>query len=127
MTIKRTYKEINTKIRNGKAVIVTAEEIIPIVEEKGIERAAEEIDVVTTGTFGPMCSSGAIINFGHSDPPIRMQKVWLNDVEVYAGLAAVDVYLGATQLSENQGMEYGGAHVIEDLILGKKIKLKAIS
>ncbi len=127
MTIQRTYEEINAKIRSGKAVIVTAEEIIPIVEEKGIKKATEEIDVVTTGTFGPMCSSGAIINFGHSDPPIRMQKVWLNDVEAYAGLAAVDVYLGATQLSERQGMEYGGAHVIEDLISGKKIKLKAIS
>lgn len=125
--MQRTYEEINTKIRSGKAVIVTAEEIIPIVEEKGIKRAAEEIDVVTTGTFGPMCSSGTIINFGHSDPPIRMQKVWLNNVEAYAGLAAVDVYLGATQLSESQGMEYGGAHVIEDLISGKKIKLKAIS
>ncbi|HZK40262.1 MAG TPA: homocysteine biosynthesis protein [Atribacterota bacterium] len=127
MTIQRTYEEINTKIRSGKAVIVTAEEIIPIVEKKGIEKATEEIDVVTTGTFGPMCSSGAILNFGHSDPPIRMQKVWLNDVEAYAGLAAVDVYLGATQPSESQGMEYGGAHVIEDLISGKKIKLKAIS
>ena len=127
LTIQRTYEEINTKIRSGKAVIVTAEEIIPIVKEKGIEKATEEIDVVTTGTFGPMCSSGTIINFGHSDPPIRMQKVWLNDVEAYAGLAAVDVYLGATQLSESQGMEYGGAHVIEDLISGKKIKLKALS
>jgi len=127
MTVKRTYEEINKKIRKGEAVVVTAEEIIPIVEEKGIERAAEEIDVVTTGTFGPMCSSGVIINFGHSDPPIRMQKVWLNDVEAYAGLAAVDVYLGATQASESQGMAYGGAHVIEDLISGKKIKLRAIS
>jgi len=127
MNVKRTYEEINKKIRKGEAVVVTAEEIIPIVEEKGIERAAEEIDVVTTGTFGPMCSSGVIINFGHSDPPIRMQKVWLNGVEAYAGLAAVDVYLGATQSSESQGMEYGGAHVIEDLISGKKIKLKAIS
>ncbi|GAF84634.1 unnamed protein product, partial [marine sediment metagenome] len=35
MTIQRTYEEINSKIRSGKAVIVTAEEIIPIVEEKG--------------------------------------------------------------------------------------------
>ncbi len=127
MTVKRTYEEINKKIRKGEAVVVTAEEIIPILEEKGLERATEEIDVVTTGTFGPMCSSGVIINFGHSDPPIRMQKVWLNDVEAYAGLAAVDVYLGATQASESQGMAYGGAHVIEDLISGKKIKLRAIS
>jgi len=127
LTIQRTYEEINKRIKKGEAVIVTAEEIIPIVEEKGIEKATEEIDVVTTGTFGPMCSSGVIINFGHSDPPIRMQRVWLNDVEAYAGLAAVDVYLGATQLSESEGMEYGGAHVIEDLISGKEIKLKALS
>ncbi len=127
MAIQRTYEEINIKIRKGEAVIVTAEEIIPIIEEKGIEKATEEIDVVTTGTFGPMCSSGAIINFGHSDPPIRMQKIWLNDVEAYAGLAAVDTYIGATQLSESRGMEYGGAHVIEDLVSGKKIKLKALS
>jgi L-aspartate semialdehyde sulfurtransferase len=127
MVMQKTYEEINTKIKSGKAVIVTAEEIISIVEEKGVEKATEEIDVVTTGTFGPMCSSGAIINFGHSDPPIRMQKVWLNEVEAYAGLAAVDAYIGATQLSESKGMEYGGAHVIEDLISGKKIRLKAIS
>jgi len=125
--MQKTYEEINTKIKSGKAVIVTAEEIISIVEEKGIEKATEEIDVVTTGTFGPMCSSGVIINFGHSDPPIRMQKVWLNEVEAYAGLAAVDAYIGATQLSESRGMEYGGAHVIEDLISGEKIRLKAIS
>jgi uncharacterized protein (DUF39 family) len=127
MAMQKTYEAINTKIKSGKAVIVTAEEIISIVEEKGVEKATEEIDVVTTGTFGPMCSSGAIINFGHSDPPIRMQKVWLNEVEAYAGLAAVDTYIGATQLSESKGMEYGGAHVIEDLISGKKIRLKAIS
>lgn len=127
MAMQKTYEEINTKIKSGKAVIVTAEEIISIVEEKGVEKATEEIDVVTTGTFGPMCSSGVIINFGHSDPPIRMQKVWLNEVEAYAGLAAVDAYIGATQLSESKGMEYGGAHVIEDLISGKKIRLKAIS
>jgi uncharacterized protein (DUF39 family) len=56
-----------------------------------------------------------------------MQKIWLNDVEAYAGLAAVDTYIGATQLSESRGMEYGGAHVIEDLVSGKKIKLKALS
>jgi len=127
LNIKRTYQEINNKIKKGEAIVATAEEIISMVEEKGIKKVTQEIDVVTTGTFGPMCSSGAILNFGHSDPPIKMQKIWLNDVEAYAGLAAVDAYLGATQLSESQGMDYGGAHVIEDFILGKKIKLKALS
>lgn len=123
----KTYEEINERISQGKAVVVTAEEIIGIVAEKGYEKAAKEVDVVTTATFGPMCSSGAFLNFGHADPPIRMCKVWLNDVPAYAGVAAVDAYIGATELSETKGMKYGGAHVIEDLLAGKEVALRATS
>ncbi len=106
---------------------MTAEEVIALKDEQGIAKSTEMVDVVTTGTFGPMCSSGAFFNVGHSDPPIRMQKVWLNDVMAYAGLAAVDFYLGATQLAESERNGYGGAHVIEDFVKGKDINLKAIS
>lgn len=127
MAVKKTYEEINEKIRRGKAVVVTAEEIIDIVKDEGVAKAAQKVDVITTGTFGPMCSTGAFINFGHSDPPIRMAKIWLNDVPAYAGVAAVDAYIGATEPSETQGILYGGAHVIEDLIAGKKVKLVAKS
>ncbi|MEA4882836.1 MAG: homocysteine biosynthesis protein [Clostridia bacterium] len=123
----KSFDEINEKIRRKKAVVVTAEEIKGIVDEKGPEQACREVDVVTTATFGPMCSSGAFLNFGHSDPPIRMSKVWLNDVPAYAGIAAVDAFIGATELSETRGFEYGGAHVIEDLIAGKKVQLRATS
>ncbi|MCX6694847.1 MAG: homocysteine biosynthesis protein, partial [Candidatus Altiarchaeota archaeon] len=121
----KTIQEINEKIRKGHAVIVTAKEMKQIIQEGGTEKAAREVDVVTTGTFGAMCSSGVFLNFGHSDPPIKMQKVWLNDVEAYTGIAAVDAYLGATELSISKGMEYGGGHVIEDLIAGKEVHLKA--
>lgn len=121
----KTIEEINEKIKNGKVLVLNAEEIIDYVKEKGIKKAAKEVDVVTTATFGPMCSSGAFINFGHPDPPIKMTKVWLNDVPAYAGIAAVDVYIGAAELSETEGMNYGGAYVIEDLVLGKPVKLRA--
>ncbi|MCP8313535.1 MAG: homocysteine biosynthesis protein [archaeon] len=121
----RTYDEINQKIKRGDAVVLTADEFIKTVEESGLEKAAKEVDVVTTGTFGAMCSSGAFINFGHADPPIKMFKCWLNDVPAYKGLAAVDCYIGATALSETEGFEYGGGHVIEDLVSGKEIKLRA--
>lgn len=123
----RSIEEINRKIREGDVVVVTAEEMKKIVEELGTKKAAEEVDVVTTGTFGAMCSSGVFMNFGHSDPPIKMQKVWLNDVEAYTGIAAVDAYLGVTQISETKSFEYGGAHVIEDLVKGKEVELKAIA
>ena len=122
--VAKTCEEINEKISKGKAVVYTAEEIIDLVKEKGAEQVAEEVDVITTGTFGAMCSSGAFLNFGHSDPPIRMANIRLNDVEAYGGLAAVDTYIASTSKSDDPD-GYGGGHVIEDLIAGKKIHLHA--
>jgi L-aspartate semialdehyde sulfurtransferase len=125
--MSKTIEEINEKIKKGCVVVLDAEEIIDYVEEHGVKKTSRDIDVVTTATFGAMCSTGAFLNFGHSDPPIKMTKVWLNDVPAYAGLAAVDAYMGATELSETENMNYGGAYVIEDLISGKPVKLRATS
>jgi len=131
----KTIAEINEKIRQGKAVVVTAEEIIDIVREKGIKKAAQEIDVVTTGTFGPMCSSGAYFNIGHTKPRIKLGggKAYLNDVLAYPGLAAVDIFIGANALPDDDPrnrihpgeFNYGGGHVIEELVAGKDIRLVA--
>ena len=129
----KTIAEINEKIASGDVVVVTAEEIIDIVGEDGPEKAAEKVDVVTTGTFGPMCSSGAFLNFGHANPRIKVTKAWLNGVNAYAGLAAVDLYVGATEMPETDPLNatfpgdfaYGGGHVIEDLVAGKDVRLKA--
>jgi uncharacterized protein (DUF39 family)/CBS domain-containing protein len=96
-----------------------------LVDRSGVKVAFKEVDVVTTGTFGAMCSSGAIINLGHSDPPIKIQRAWINDVEVCHPGAAVDLYVGATAMSETQPFEYGGGHVIEDLVSGKEVELRA--
>jgi len=133
--MKKTIAEINEKIKKGKVVVVDAEEMIDIVEEKGVKKATEEVDVVTTATFGPMCSSGAYFNIGHSRPRIKLGggKVYLNGVPAYTGLAAVDIYLGATAIPEDDPknriypgkFEYGGGHVIQDLVAGKDIKLVA--
>jgi uncharacterized protein (DUF39 family)/predicted transcriptional regulator len=123
----KSIGQINERIRDGSARVVTAEEMPRIVDELGEEGALKEVDVVTTGTFGAMCSSGAFLNFGHSEPPIRMERIWLNDVEAYGGLAAVDTYIGATQQSDTQDERYGGAHVIEDLVSGKSVELRASS
>jgi uncharacterized protein (DUF39 family) len=125
--MKRTVEEINQKIRDGDVVVMTAEEVVPYIQSEGVERAVKEVDVVTTGTFGAMCSSGAFLNFGHSEPPIRMQKVTLNDVPAYGGIAAVDAYIGATEIRQDDHDEYGGAHVIEDLVSGKPVRLRASS
>ena len=129
----KTIAEINEKIRKGQVVVLTAEEMVDLVAAKGPEKAAREVDVVTTGTFGAMCSSGAFLNFGHTTPRMKMAKVWLNNVPSYGGLAAVDVYIGATETPEGDPLnstfpgpfKYGGGHVIEDLVAGKEVELRA--
>jgi L-aspartate semialdehyde sulfurtransferase len=133
--INKTYQQINKKIQAGDAVVVTAEEMIGLVKDAGPVEAARHVDVVTTGTFAPMCSSGAFINFGHSVPGIKASKVWLNNVSAYGGIAAVDCYIGATEPCEDDPLNkvypgefsYGGGHVIQDLVAGKTLHLKATS
>lgn len=124
MPINKSYSEINEKIRKGEAVVLTAEEVAEMAKTATPEEIAEKVDVVTTATFGAMCSSGAFINFGHANPPIRMEKIRLNGVPAYEGLAAVDTYIGATACN-SKNPEYGGAHVIQDLIEGKEIVIEA--
>ncbi len=131
----RTIKEINEKIKLGKAVIATAEEIIDIVKKKGIPQAAKKVDIVTTGTFSPMCSSGAYFNIGHTKPRIKLGggRVCINDVPAYTGLAASDIFIGANALPDDDPrnrlhpgeFNYGGGHVIEEIVAGKDVRLVA--
>jgi len=131
----RTIAEINEKIKKGRAVVVTAEEVIGIARKKGVAAAAKEIDVVTTGTFGPMCSSSAYMNLGHTKPRMKVGggRVYLNDVPAYTGVAAVDIILGATAMPDDDPknriypgeFNYGGGHVIEELVAGKDIRMVA--
>jgi uncharacterized protein (DUF39 family) len=134
--MSKTIEEINEKIRTGKVVVMTAEEIIPVVRQKGSRRAAAEVDVVTTGTFSPMCSSGAFFNIKQPREKMKLGGgcVSLNKVPAYAGLGAADIYLGATALAGDESPKaghgpgrfaYGGAHVIEELVAGEKVAFKA--
>jgi uncharacterized protein (DUF39 family) len=131
----KTLQEINEKIKKGQAVIVTKEEFLDLIEKQGIEKTAREVDVVTTATFGPMCSSSAYINTGHTRPKIKLGggKATLNGVPVYTGFAAVDICIGATAMPEDDPrnkvhpgeFNYGGGHVIEELAAGKDVALEA--
>lgn len=124
--MKKSIEEINEKIKKGKAVVLRADEVVEIGKKEGVKEIFNKVDVVTTGTFGMMCSSGAFINTGHFDPPTKLQDVTLNDVKAYGGIAAVDIYIGATEKA-NGREDYGGAHVIEELVGGGKVRLKAKS
>jgi uncharacterized protein (DUF39 family) len=131
----KSIKEINEKIKKGEAVVFTAEEVIELVDNKGLKKAAELVDVVTTATFGPMCSSGIYFNIGHSKPRIKLGggRATLEGVPCYAAFAAADLFLGANALPEDDPrnriypgeFKYGGGHVIQDLVGGKDLVLEA--
>lgn len=131
----KSYEEINARIEAKKAVVLTADEVIDYVDRKGLEHAAREVDVVTTATFGPMCSSGCFLNFGHATPRMRISEATVDDVPVFCGIAAVDVYVGATELRKSDPantyypgeFRFGGAHVMERLVAGKPLELVARS
>ena len=133
--MSKTVAEINERISRREAVVLTAEEVLDYVKKEGFEKAARTVDVVTTGTFGPMCSSGMYMNIGHSKPRIKLGggKTTLNDVPAYTGIAAVDLFLGAAAIPDDDPrnkiypgeFRYGGGHVIEDLVAGKDVRLQA--
>ncbi|HAC65984.1 MAG TPA: hypothetical protein DCF68_21240 [Cyanothece sp. UBA12306] len=137
----RTISEINDKILTSQAVVWTIEELKARVKESSVEEVFQQVDVICTGTFEPMESSGAMINIGHTDPPIKIRQCWLDGIPAYAAFGAVDLYLGATAMADygnsvdlsemdnRQGNllpERGGGHVIEDLISGLGVHLRAI-
>ncbi|MEL6881107.1 MAG: homocysteine biosynthesis protein, partial [Cyanobacteria bacterium J06607_10] len=134
----RTLDDINDKIRQGKATAWTIAEAKAQIEELGVAQATQAVDVVTTGTFEPMEGSGAVINLGHSDPPIKIVDCYLDGVLAYSGFGAVDLYIGAGQMAtarrdggrdslrDSESEERGGGHVIADLIADKSVTLSAV-
>jgi uncharacterized protein (DUF39 family) len=150
----KSYSDINKKIRDGSVNVITAEEMVELVKKEGLEYAAESVDVVTTGTFGCMCLSGAFFNLKQPDPPIKIDSITLDGVPAYHGNAAADFYLGVTKSKqdplfsreknqENQvnsvaidenyhihkvrNQNYGGGHVLERLVNKESIKILATS
>ena len=91
----KTYAEINDKIKkygcrvDGRRGIRTGKNALP-------ERDCGESGCRDHGHFRGNVFLRGILNFGHANPPIRMEKIELNGIRVSGGLAAVDTYVGAT-------------------------------
>jgi uncharacterized protein (DUF39 family) len=131
--VLRTIDQINQRIKSGKVVVVTAEEVIGLAKKEGVKAAAKMVDVVTTGTFSPMCSSGAYFNLSQPTPKMKIGggQAWLDSVPAYTGFAAADIFLGANAMPDDDprnqifpgNFSFGGAHVLCRLVEGEKVKL----
>ena len=126
----RSIEEINQKIKNGDATVLTAEEVSTLVRE-GNTPKAEDVDVVTTGTCGIMSGTAAILHVPVSDPGAfkKAKKIILNGVPVFPGpcpnewLGSVDMIIYGTAHSIYDH-SYGGGFLFKDLVSGKDIEVE---
>ena len=116
---------INRKIAAGTAVVCTAAELKQRIAE-GEAVTAADVDVVTTGTFGVMSGTLAVLHIPVTAPGTfrHAEKVWLNGVPAHPGpcpnegLGSVDLVVYGTARA---GAAYGGGHLFRDIVAGKEI------
>lgn len=129
----RTIEEINNKIKDGNANILSAEEISRLVCD-GETPKAEDVDVVTTGTCGIMSGTAAILHVPVSDPGAfkKASKISLNGVPGFPGpcpnewLGSIDLIIYGTAHSTDDE-RYGGGFLFKDIVAGNEIEVVAES
>lgn len=120
----KTIEQINDRIKKGEAVVLTAAEAKHVAEKESVRELARKVDVVTTATFSPMCSSGMFINVGHARPALKMERATFDGVPAYGGIATADLFLGATERHPDHP-HFGGAHVIAKFVRGEAVEVEA--
>lgn len=124
---KRTFSQIQEKIRQGKAVVLTADEICNRVRSGEVVRF-EDVDVVTTATRAIMSGTYAVLSFPVAEPDsfVRASRVWLNGVPAQVGpcpnerIGMVDIIVNGTARSKSEP-DYGGGLLFKDLVEGKPV------
>lgn len=130
---KRTLDEINSKLEEEKATVLTVQEVIDKIDE-GEELKFEDVDVVTTATKALMSGISGIFSF-RLTPPKKVRKfveVSMNGIPGYPGpcpnefLGIIDLILYGTAMSETRE-NYSGGMLFRDLVEGKPVKVVAKS
>ena len=130
MVASKEFSETLEKIERGEAVVLTAEEVSRLVEEKD-RSSLEEVDVVTTATRAVMSGTYAILSFPVAEPGSfqRAKNVWLNGISAQVGpcpnenLGVLDMVIFGTAHSRDRP-DYGGGHLFRDLVERKTIRVK---
>ncbi|MBC7121378.1 MAG: methanogenesis marker 16 metalloprotein [Candidatus Methanosuratus sp.] len=127
ITGNKSYSEILERIERREAVVLTAEEVSHLVEERD-RSSLVEVDVVTTATRAVMSGTYAVLSFSVADPGSfqRAKKAWLNGIPAQVGpcpnenLGVLDLIVFGTAHSSDRP-DYGGGHLFRDLVEGKTI------
>ncbi len=131
MVKEKTLKEINQKIADGTAVVMTADELCNLIRQKR-EVTIDDVDVVTTATKGLMSGTIAILSFKVEVAGVfrKAKELFLNDIPCYVGpcpnefLGVIDTIVYGTAHSISDPDRYGGGHLFRDLVENKTIQVK---
>ena len=121
----KTMQDVRDRLTRGEAAVWTAMEMKDRVR-KGDIPTVDEVDVVTTGTFGIMSGTAAVMTVPVAPPGtfIRADTVTLNGVPTVPGpcpnerLGIVDLIVYGTAAASET---YGGGHLFRDLVDGKEV------
>lgn len=123
----KTIEEINEKIARNEATVLTAAELKSMVRD-GQKVTVDDVDVVTTGTFGVMSGTMAVmmVPVAAKNSFEKADAIWLNGVPAQPGpcpnerLGVVDLVINGTSHADDR---YGGGHLFRDLVKGKEIDI----
>ncbi|MCX6699882.1 MAG: methanogenesis marker 16 metalloprotein [Methanomicrobiales archaeon] len=121
----KTTGGINAKIRNGTVLVMTAAELKQHIRN-GDTITPDDVDVVTTGTFGVMSGTYAVLSIPVAKKKafFKAERVWLNGVPAVPGpcpnenLGLVDLIVYGTA---HANASYGGGHLLRDLVQGNPV------
>ncbi len=124
----KSIGEINEKLKRGEAVVLTAQEFKASVR-KGKQMSPNDVDVVTTATFGVMSGTAALLSIPVAERGEfkGAREVYINDVPAFPGpcpnesLGLVEAMLYGTMPSRKDPKRYGGGHALHDLVSGKEV------
>lgn len=126
----RSIAEINERIEQGKAIVLTAQEVCDRVKS-GEDLALEDVDVVTTATRAIMSGTYAVLSFPVAEPYsfTRAERAWINGVPASIGpcpnerLGILDLMIFGTSHSR-ANPNYGGGHLFRDIVEGSEVQVE---
>lgn len=128
---EKTLDEINGKLADGSAVVMTADELCTLIREKK-NVSIDDVDVVTTATKGLMSGTTVILSFRVEEAGVfkKAKELYLNDVPCHVGpcpnefLGLVDAIVYGTAHSVTNPSSYGGGHLFRALLENKPIAVR---
>lgn len=126
----RTIAEINARLRRGEAIVLTAQEVKETARRGG-PLDVEDVDVVTTGTRGPMSGTAAAFTLPGAPAAGPATRVWLNGVPAFPvpeggadPSGGLDLVVYGTAESRWEPRRHGGGHLFREFVEGRPLTLE---